>query len=114
MFRYEVGFIISRGSRQASIGKIEKKKKNQVTCVFFHALLKNLEKQYPPLFFFLFYLLFFQNMSNREYSKEDIERMRIAMEGETALDRIKRKTKEEPLVPAGKREITIPNVINSY
>ncbi|KAF1805754.1 hypoxia induced protein conserved region-domain-containing protein [Mucor lusitanicus] len=40
-------------------------------------------------------------MSNNSYTKEDIERMRIAMEGETALDRIKRKAKEEPLVPAG-------------
>lgn len=42
------------------------------------------------------------NMSNNNYTKEDIERMRIAMEGETTLDRIKRKAKEEPLVPAGK------------
>jgi hypothetical protein len=41
------------------------------------------------------------NMSDNSYTKEDIERMRIAMEGETALDRIKRKAKEEPLVPAG-------------
>lgn len=40
-------------------------------------------------------------MSDNSYTKEDIERMRIAMEGETALDRIKRKAKEEPLVPAG-------------
>ncbi|KAG1097162.1 hypothetical protein G6F42_018230 [Rhizopus arrhizus] len=40
-------------------------------------------------------------MSNNNYTKEDIERMRIAMEGETTLDRIKRKAKEEPLVPAG-------------
>lgn len=44
------------------------------------------------------------NMSQNEYSKEDIERMRRKMDdgGETALDRIKRKAKEEPLVPAGK------------
>jgi hypothetical protein len=35
------------------------------------------------------------------YTKEDIERMRMTMEGETALDRIKRKCREEPLVPAG-------------
>ncbi|KAI9481642.1 MAG: hypoxia induced protein conserved region-domain-containing protein [Benjaminiella poitrasii] len=40
-------------------------------------------------------------MSSKEYSKEDIDKMRVAMEGETALDRIKRKAKEEPLVPAG-------------
>lgn len=39
-------------------------------------------------------------MSNN-YTKEDIERMRREMEGETALDKIKRKMKEEPLVPAG-------------
>jgi hypothetical protein len=42
-------------------------------------------------------------MSQNEYTPEDIERMRRQMEGggETALERIKRKAKEEPLVPAG-------------
>ncbi|KAI8366912.1 hypoxia induced protein conserved region-domain-containing protein [Blakeslea trispora] len=39
--------------------------------------------------------------NNKEYTREDIERMRIAMEGESALDKIKRKSREEPLVPAG-------------
>lgn len=41
-------------------------------------------------------------MSN-EYTKQDIERMRMHMEQEheNALQRIKRKCKEEPLVPAG-------------
>ncbi|RCH84047.1 Respiratory supercomplex factor 1, mitochondrial [Rhizopus azygosporus] len=37
----------------------------------------------------------------KEYSKEELERMRIAMNGETALDKIKRKCREEPFVPAG-------------
>ncbi|KAI8974930.1 hypoxia induced protein conserved region-domain-containing protein [Pilobolus umbonatus] len=36
-----------------------------------------------------------------EYTKEDVERMRVVMEGETSLQRIKRKCKEEPFVPAG-------------
>ena len=40
-------------------------------------------------------------MSN-DYTKDDIERMRRVMEGETVLDKIKRKMTEEPLVPAGK------------
>lgn len=43
-------------------------------------------------------------MSN-DYTKEDIERMRREMEGETALDKIKRKMKDEPLVPAGNIKI---------
>ncbi|KAL1934200.1 hypothetical protein VTP01DRAFT_6382 [Rhizomucor pusillus] len=34
-------------------------------------------------------------------SREELERMRIAMEGESAWDRMKRKSREEPLVPAG-------------
>lgn len=38
----------------------------------------------------------------KEYNKEELERMRIAMNGETALDKIKRKCREEPFVPAGK------------
>ncbi|KAI8139662.1 hypoxia induced protein conserved region-domain-containing protein [Fennellomyces sp. T-0311] len=36
-----------------------------------------------------------------EYTREELTRMRIAMEGESAWDRMKRKSKEEPLVPAG-------------
>jgi hypothetical protein len=42
-------------------------------------------------------------MSQNEYTPEDIERMRRKMDGggESALERIKRKAKEEPLVPAG-------------
>ena len=36
-----------------------------------------------------------------DYTREELERMRIAMEGESAWDRMKRKSKEEPLVPAG-------------
>jgi hypothetical protein len=42
-------------------------------------------------------------MSNepQQLSRDDLDKMRITMEGETALDRIKRKTREEPLVPAG-------------
>lgn len=39
----------------------------------------------------------------KEYSAEDLERMRIAMNGETPADKMKRKFKEEPFVPAGKR-----------
>ncbi|CDS09242.1 hypothetical protein K492DRAFT_172297 [Lichtheimia hyalospora FSU 10163] len=35
------------------------------------------------------------------YSREEIDQMRIAMEGESAWDRMKRKSREEPLVPAG-------------
>lgn len=38
----------------------------------------------------------------KEYSHEELERMRIAMQGESAWDKMKRKSKEEPLVPAGK------------
>ncbi|KAG0737580.1 hypothetical protein G6F57_004629 [Rhizopus arrhizus] len=37
----------------------------------------------------------------KEYSKEELERMRIAMNGETQLDKMKRKCREEPFVPAG-------------
>ncbi|KAG2224096.1 hypothetical protein INT45_004977 [Circinella minor] len=36
-----------------------------------------------------------------DYTREELERMRITMEGESALDRMKRKSREEPLVPAG-------------
>ncbi|GAA5804669.1 hypoxia induced protein conserved region-domain-containing protein [Helicostylum pulchrum] len=41
-------------------------------------------------------------MSN-EYTKEEIERMRYVMEnqGENAIQKMKRKMVEEPLVPAG-------------
>ncbi|ORY93372.1 hypoxia induced protein conserved region-domain-containing protein [Syncephalastrum racemosum] len=37
----------------------------------------------------------------KEYSHEELERMRITMQGESAWDKMKRKSKEEPLVPAG-------------
>ncbi|KAI9273592.1 hypoxia induced protein conserved region-domain-containing protein [Sporodiniella umbellata] len=37
----------------------------------------------------------------KEYSKEEMDRMRIAMEGETAGDKLMRKFKQEPFVPAG-------------
>ncbi|KAI8889966.1 hypothetical protein K501DRAFT_207222 [Backusella circina FSU 941] len=37
----------------------------------------------------------------REYSQEELDRMRVMMNGETAWDKIKRKSREEPLVPAG-------------
>ncbi|KAI8062538.1 hypoxia induced protein conserved region-domain-containing protein [Gongronella butleri] len=37
----------------------------------------------------------------KEYSREDMERMNLAMNGESAWDRMKRKSREEPLVPAG-------------
>lgn len=54
-------------------------------------------------------------MSNQnDYTKEDIDRMRIAMEGETALDRIKRKSKEEPLVPAGVALTTFALIAATY
>ncbi|KAI9490188.1 hypoxia induced protein conserved region-domain-containing protein [Zychaea mexicana] len=36
-----------------------------------------------------------------EYTREELDSMRIALEGESAWDRMKRKSKEEPLVPAG-------------
>lgn len=35
------------------------------------------------------------------YTREELDQMRIAMEGESAWDRMKRKSREEPLVPAG-------------
>ncbi|CAO3646765.1 unnamed protein product [Mucor hiemalis] len=37
----------------------------------------------------------------RDYSKEEMDEMRLALNGETALDKIKRKAREEPFVPAG-------------
>ncbi|CAO3691403.1 unnamed protein product [Rhizopus stolonifer] len=37
----------------------------------------------------------------KEYSEKDLERMRIAMNGETPADKLKRKFREEPFVPAG-------------
>jgi hypothetical protein len=45
----------------------------------------------------------------KDYTKEDIEKMRLRMEGETSLDRIKRKCREEPFVPAG-----IVTVLSSF
>ncbi|KAI8375953.1 uncharacterized protein BYT42DRAFT_483822, partial [Radiomyces spectabilis] len=38
----------------------------------------------------------------KEYTREELDFMRRTMEGESAWDRMKRKSKEEPLVPAGK------------
>jgi hypothetical protein len=37
----------------------------------------------------------------KDYTREEIEKMRLTMDGETSLDRIKRKCREEPFVPAG-------------
>ncbi|KAG0167749.1 hypothetical protein DFQ30_005693 [Apophysomyces sp. BC1015] len=37
---------------------------------------------------------------SKEYTREELDRMRVVMEGESAWDRMKRKSKEEPLVPA--------------
>lgn len=45
----------------------------------------------------------------KEYSHEELERMRIAMQGESAWDKMKRKSKEEPLVPAGKNHEMAPH-----
>ncbi|KAI9032605.1 hypoxia induced protein conserved region-domain-containing protein [Phycomyces nitens] len=39
-------------------------------------------------------------MSTAE-DRQELERMRITMEGENSWDRMKRKAREEPLVPAG-------------
>jgi hypothetical protein len=38
----------------------------------------------------------------KEYTKEEMEEMHRMMNGESAWDRMKRKSREEPLVPAGK------------
>ncbi|ORX56967.1 hypothetical protein DM01DRAFT_1366630, partial [Hesseltinella vesiculosa] len=37
----------------------------------------------------------------KEYTREEMEKMTIAMNGESAWQRMKRKSREEPLVPAG-------------
>ncbi|KAI8337643.1 hypoxia induced protein conserved region-domain-containing protein [Chlamydoabsidia padenii] len=37
----------------------------------------------------------------KEYTKEEMEQMHRMMNGESAWDRMKRKSREEPLVPAG-------------
>ncbi|KAI8092699.1 hypoxia induced protein conserved region-domain-containing protein [Halteromyces radiatus] len=37
----------------------------------------------------------------KEYTKEEMEHMHRMMNGESAWDRMKRKSREEPLVPAG-------------
>ncbi|KAI9354733.1 hypoxia induced protein conserved region-domain-containing protein [Pilaira anomala] len=37
----------------------------------------------------------------REYTPDEMERMRMTLNGETGLDKIKRKAREEPFVPAG-------------
>jgi hypothetical protein len=39
----------------------------------------------------------------KDYTKDEMDRMRITMDGETALDKIKRKAREEPFVPAGNK-----------
>lgn len=49
-----------------------------------------------------------------DYTKEELDRMRIAMEGETSLDRIKRKCKEEPLVPAGAALTTFALIASAF
>lgn len=38
----------------------------------------------------------------KEYTREEMDQMYRAMNGESAWDRMKRKSREEPLVPAGK------------
>jgi hypothetical protein len=43
----------------------------------------------------------------KEYSKEEMDRMRLVLNGESALDKIKRKSREEPFVPAGKKKSSI-------
>ncbi|KAI9256118.1 hypoxia induced protein conserved region-domain-containing protein [Helicostylum pulchrum] len=37
----------------------------------------------------------------REYTEDEMQRMRMTLNGETGLDKIKRKAREEPFVPAG-------------
>lgn len=38
----------------------------------------------------------------REYTEDEMQRMRMVLNGETPLEKIKRKAKDEPFVPAGK------------
>ncbi|KAI9358383.1 hypoxia induced protein conserved region-domain-containing protein [Pilaira anomala] len=51
-----------------------------------------------------------------EYTKEEIERMRMVMEeqGENAFDKMKRKMKQEPLVPAGVVLTTFALIASAY
>ncbi|KAG2230944.1 hypothetical protein INT48_001460 [Thamnidium elegans] len=37
----------------------------------------------------------------RNYTEDEMQRMRVTLNGETGLDKIKRKAREEPFVPAG-------------
>ncbi|KAG2201252.1 hypoxia induced protein conserved region-domain-containing protein [Mucor mucedo] len=37
----------------------------------------------------------------REYTEDEMQRMRMVLNGETPLEKIKRKAKDEPFVPAG-------------
>ncbi|KAI8088289.1 hypoxia induced protein conserved region-domain-containing protein [Thamnidium elegans] len=37
----------------------------------------------------------------RDYTEDEMQRMRMTLNGETGLDKIKRKAREEPFVPAG-------------
>lgn len=39
----------------------------------------------------------------REYTEDEMQRMRMTLDGETPLQKIKRKAKDEPFVPAGKK-----------
>lgn len=78
---------------------------SKVTSVFFFVWA---EPARPMILIFNFFSFSFKHLKNKmanEYTKEDIERMRREMEGggETAFDKIKRKMKDEPLVPAGKK-----------
>lgn len=38
----------------------------------------------------------------KDYTAEEMEQMRYKLNGESPMDRIKRKSREEPFVPAGK------------
>lgn len=39
---------------------------------------------------------------DRQSAREELDRMRFALQGESPWDRMKRKSKDEPFVPAGK------------
>ncbi|MBM6385801.1 MAG: hypothetical protein JSY10_17735 [Paenibacillus sp.] len=62
------------------------------------------------LFLFLFLFLFFHTRTQtasrkmRNYTEDEMQRMRVTLNGETGLDKIKRKAREEPFVPAGKKK----------
>lgn len=38
----------------------------------------------------------------KDYTAEEMEQIRYKLNGESPMDRIKRKSREEPFVPAGK------------